>query len=187
MPEIETLRLRLRMPSPQDVEDVALLFADPEVMTFIGIEAGTTLSREETENALAKMNEFWARNGFGRWTVIEKESGKLIGLCGLRLYEGTPELFYLFEKPSWGKGYATEAASAVLRYGFEEKEFERIIAGIRAGNANSLKVANKIGMIYEKELNLYGVHCQCYVVTRSEFEPLGGAYVFHANDRHVDD
>jgi len=170
MPEIETSRLRLRLPTPDDLDDLAAVFADPVVMKFIGLEAGVTLSRAESATALEKMIAFWQQNGFGRWIVMEKERGIVIGLCGLRQFDDTPELFYLFEQASWGKGFAAEAASAVLRYAFKELQMERIIAGIRPGNTNSINVVNKIGMRPETESNPYGVDGLCYVATRAEFD-----------------
>src|SRR4051794_36194694 len=91
MAEIETARLRLRMFSPRDLDDLMLIFGDPDVMKYLGIEAGTTLTRDEVEVTLEKMIEFWANHGFGRWAVINKEDNKMIGLCGLRLLDGAPE------------------------------------------------------------------------------------------------
>jgi len=191
MPDIETKRLLLRMLSPNDVEDFAAIFADPEVMSFIGIEAGTTLSWTETVTTVEKMIEFWERNGFGRWSVIEKESGKLIGLCGLRLLEDIPELFYLFARSSWGKGYATEAALATLRFAFEQVGLDRIIAVIRPGNTDSIKVVKKIGMQFEKEVTHYGVEGVRYAIARQDFhppdendsEPVGG----EMSEQEIDD
>lgn len=177
MPEIETSRLRLRMLSLDDVDDFAAIFADPEAMKFIGIDAGTVLSRAETSDVLQRMIAFWKRNGFGRWAVINKTDQKLIGLCGLRLLDGEPELFYLFAKASWGKGFATEAAAAVIRYGFEELKFDRIIAVIRSGNAASLNVVRKIGMRTEEQGNRYGLDVVRFVATRSEFQPVDSSNV----------
>ena len=171
MPEIETNRLRLRMLSLHDVEDFAAIFSDAEVMNYMGIEAGTTLSRAETETTVEGMIEFWERNGFGRWAVIEKKSGKLIGLCGLRLLEGSPELFYLFARSSWGQGFATESALAALRYAFEQLGLERIIAVIRPANMNSIKVVEKIGMKFEDKVNAYGVDGVLYAARREDFRP----------------
>jgi ribosomal-protein-alanine N-acetyltransferase len=177
MPEIETARLRQRMLSMHDLDDLMKIVGDPDVMKHLGIEAGTTLSREEAETALRKMIDFWRQHGFGRWAVIDKENGKLIGLCGLRLLDGAPELFYLFSKPNWGRGLATEAAKASLRYGFEELGFERIVAATRHANKASINVMTKIGMKYEKEVNHYGVDAVCYVATRDEFQPDDSPYV----------
>jgi len=169
MPEIRTKRLRLRMPGPDDVDVLAAILGDAEVMSFLGIEAGTTLSRAETKTTVEKMIEFWERKGFGRWAVIEKESGNIIGLCGLRLLEDVPELFYLFARSSWGKGFATEAAHATLRYGFEQMGLPRIVAVIRPANVDSINVVKKIGMRFDKEVNHFGVEGVLYVATLEDF------------------
>jgi ribosomal-protein-alanine N-acetyltransferase len=177
MPEIETARLRLRMLAPDDLDDLMQIVGDTEVMKYLGAEAGATLSREHAETALTNMIAFWRQHGFGRWAVVEREKDKLIGLCGLRLLDGAPELVYGLSKANWGRGLATEAAKASLRYGFEELRFERIVAVTRHANKASITVMTKIGMRYEKEVNHYGVDAVCYVVTRDEFEPDDCTYI----------
>jgi RimJ/RimL family protein N-acetyltransferase len=177
MPEIETARLRLRMFKPDDLPDLMQIVGDPEVMRYLGPEAGATLSLKQAETAITSMITFWRQHGFGRWAMIDKESGKLIGLCGLRLLDGAPELVYGVSKANWGRGLATEAAKASLRYGFKEMRFERIVAVTRHANKASITVMRKIGMRYEKEVNHYGVDAVCYVVTKDEFEPDDSTYV----------
>lgn len=169
MPEIETERLRHRKLRMEDLSDLMSIVGDSEVMTHIGLEGGIALSRAEAEDALTKMIAFWAQRGFGRWAVLKKSSGNMIGLCGLRLMEDTPELFYAFAKESWGMGLATESARACLRYGFEELRFDRIVAASRHANAASIRVLEKIGMRYEKDINYQGVDAACYAVTRDAF------------------
>lgn len=180
MPEIETTRLRYRMLSPHDLDDLFVIFRDPDVMKYLGIEPGTIPSREETKSLLGRMIEFWTVHGFGRWAVVNKEDGKLIGICGFRLLDSRPELFYLFAKASWGKGLATEAARAVLRYGFEELGFEQIVAAIRPANIASLRVITKIGMRYEMEISHAGIHAVCYVATRGDYQPDDSPYFIRA-------
>jgi len=177
MAEIETARLHLRMFTPNDLDDLMLIFGDPDVMKYLGIEAGTTLTREEVEVTLERMIEFWANNGFGRWAIINKEDGRMIGLCGLRLLEGAPELVYAIAKAYWGRGLATEAAKASLRYAFEELQLERIVAITRHGNTASIRVMKKIGMSYENEVNHYGVDGVCYVANRDEFQIDDSPYI----------
>jgi ribosomal-protein-alanine N-acetyltransferase len=177
MPEIETSRLRFRLLSPADLESLQLILSDPEVMKYLGAEPGTTVSIEETKVILEKMIDFWSRHGFGRWGVVNKEDDKLIGLCGFRLLDSIPELFYLFAKANWGKGLATEAAKAVVRFGFEELGFERIMAATRHANIGSIKVLTKIGMRYEKEMTHSGVNALCYVSTRDEYQPEDSTYI----------
>ena len=179
MPEIETLRLRFRILRPADLESLQLILSDPEVMKHLGAEPGTTLSTEETKDILEKMIEFWSRHGFGRWAVLNKADDKLIGLCGYRLLDSIPELFYLFAKENWGRGLATEAAKAMVRYGFEELGFERIMAATRHANIGSIRVLTKIGMRYDKEISHSGVHALCYVCTRDEYQPGDSPYILY--------
>ena len=169
MPEIETERLRHRMLRMDDLSDLMSIVGDSEVMTHLGVEGGVPLSREEAEDALTKMIAFWDQRGFGRWAVLDKSSARMVGLCGLRLLEDTPELFYAFAKDYWGLGLATESARACLRYGFEELGFDRIVAASRHANATSIRVMEKIGMRYEKDINYQGVSAVCYAVTRDAF------------------
>lgn len=177
MPEIETERLRHRILRTEDLSDLMSIVGDPQVMTHIGLEGGVALSREEAEDALARMIGFWAQRGFGRWAVLKKSNGIMVGLCGLRLMEETPELFYAFAKGSWGMGLATESARACLRYGFEVLGFNRIVAASRHANAASIRVMEKIGMRYEKDINYQGVDAVCYAVTRDTFPVDNSMYV----------
>jgi len=179
VPEIETARLRLRMFTSGDLDRLLLVFGDPEVMKYLGIEAGTTLSREETKLVLQKMTEFWERHGFGRWAVINKEDNKLIGICGFRLLEDALELVYALAKPYWGQGYATEAARASLRFGFEELNYERIVAITRHANMGSRRVMSKLLMTYEQEVNHYGVDGVRYVATRDQVQPDDSTYILY--------
>jgi RimJ/RimL family protein N-acetyltransferase len=165
MVEIETARLRLRRFTASDLDDLILIFGDLEVMRHLGMGAGTNVSL-----ILKGMMEFWADHGYGRWAVINKEDGRLIGLCGLRLLDGTPELLYVIARAYWGCGLATEAARASLRYAFEELEFERVVALTKHANVASVNVMRKIGMSHQKETSRHGVDRVCYVAKRSEFQ-----------------
>ena len=169
MPEIETERLRHRMLRPADLSDLMSIVGDTKVMTYIGVEGGIALSSEEGEDALTKMIAFWDQRGFGRWAVLNKSTDRMVGLCGLRLMEDTPELFYAFAKDVWGLGLATESAKACLRYGFEELGFDRIVAASRHANSASIRVMEKIGMRYEKDITYQGVEAVCYAITRDIF------------------
>jgi len=169
MPELETARLRYRIPRPPDLDAMLVLVGDPDVMKYLGVNPGTILTREEAKSTLERMIEFWAEHGFGRWVVTSKADDKLIGLCGFRLLDDTPELFYAFARASWGKGLATEAARALLRYGFEDLGFERIVAAVRPANIASINVLTKVGMRYEKEISHYGINAVRYLITRDDF------------------
>ncbi len=89
------------------------------------------------------------------WPVVEKASGRVIGHCGLLEKnvdnQSEIELIYVLASDSWGKGYATEAASVLRDYAFDQLGLQRIIALIDPGNPASARVAEKIGMEYERE------------------------------------
>jgi len=176
MPRIETVRLHLRKFAPDDLDDFARLLADPSVMRYLGIEAGRPLSRAESESILNITIDAWAKYGYGRWAVVLRATGQLIGLCGFRAYGETPELMYLLAPAYWGQGYAYEAAHASLRYGFETLQSERIVAFTRPENAPSQRVLHKLGMRLEEEAEVFGVRARCYALTRAEFQPSDAFY-----------
>ena len=172
--EIETARLRLRRFLPSDLDALAALMADPDVMRFIGREAGRTLSPAEAEELLALLLAEWDRRGFGRFVVQDKGTGQFIGLCGWKTFEGAadkPELLYLLRKEHWGRGLAVEAAAACLRYGFGELGMTRVVALTRPDHRVSRRVLEQLGMSCEGEGVYYGVRAVCYAVTRAEFRP----------------
>jgi ribosomal-protein-alanine N-acetyltransferase len=166
--EIETERLRLRQFTVDDLDELARIFADPQVMKYLGTEC-QPMTREETETALLSMIRHWERNNFGRWAVISKDDDKLIGCAGLRSYEGTAELVYLLDEPFWGKGLGSEIARACLKYGFEQHDFPRIIAMTRRANSASRNVMEKNGMTYEKEDTPFGVFVVVYEISREQY------------------
>jgi len=90
------------------------------------------------------------------WPVVEKNSSEVIGHCGLldKEVDGKQEieLNYILSKNVWGKGYATEIASAIMKYAFDEKNLKRLIALIKPENRKSESIAKKIGMSFEKEV-----------------------------------
>jgi ribosomal-protein-alanine N-acetyltransferase len=179
MPEIETARLRLRMFTSDDLDDLARLFSDVEVMTYLGVEAGKTMARDETAEVLDSIINGWRKRSFGRWAVIHKEIDQFIGLCGLKMLEGEPELIYVLEKAYWGQGLATEAARATLRYAFEEAKLERIVAVTRRDNVASQRVMKSIGMKFEREGRYYDVEGLGYAISRAEFQPNNSFYILH--------
>ena len=91
----------------------------------------------------------------GLWATIHKESGNFIGRCGLLPWEidglNEVEVAYTIEKKYWGQGLGSEAAQAILQYGFEKLNIPRLVCLIDAENIASKKVALKIGMTFEKE------------------------------------
>lgn len=161
---LETERLVLRPPLPNDAEPLAPMYADPEVMRYLG--DGRTLTREETERSVQRMIDGWKADGFGLFTTVRKEDDLVIGRVGLILWnpetwqttrvseEGPKELEvgYTIGREYWGNGYATEAAVASRDYALGELAARRLIALIIHGNDASENVARKLGFEYERDI-----------------------------------
>jgi RimJ/RimL family protein N-acetyltransferase len=169
--ELETARLRLRPFDDADLDALCRITADTDVMQYIG--EGRPLTREETAANLSSIIGAFRRRGFGRWAMVEKASGALLGYCGLARPTGSPyvELVYMLDRPAWGRGLATEASAAVLRYGFEELRQERVYAFTMPGNARSRRVLERLGMEYLREDSYYGYACVSYALTRERWRP----------------
>jgi RimJ/RimL family protein N-acetyltransferase len=164
MTDLETERLVLRPPVPEDASPLAPMYADPEVMRYLG--DGRTLTPEETERSVRRMIEGWKADGFGLFTTVRKEDNAVIGRVGLILWdpetwqttrvtaEGPKELEvgYTIGRPYWGNGYATEAAAASRDFALDHLGARRLIALIIHGNDASENVARKLGFDYERDI-----------------------------------
>src|SRR5689334_10819072 len=100
-PILETERLRLSPVAAEDLDDFAELYADADVMRYIGV--GGALSRAQTSQRLDFMLDHWRKHGFGMWTARKKADGVFIGRCGLRYVENSTEieLGYTLKKAFW--------------------------------------------------------------------------------------
>jgi RimJ/RimL family protein N-acetyltransferase len=165
----ETDRIALRRFGPSDLDDLAPILADPDVMRFSG---DGPWSRDRTrrflEGCVADYSE--ERWGFGLWAVVHKEDDQLIGYCGLSRFDdvdGAPEveLGYRLSQEYWGRGLATEAARAVRDYAFRHLGMTRLISMIEPGNQRSIRVAKKAGMVFEKEIRKWDRRVLVYAVS----------------------
>ncbi len=159
---LETPRLKLREFRESDLEQYAVMCADPEVMRYLG--AGGTLTSDETWRAIAGMLGHWQLRGFGMWALESKETGELVGRAGFIYPAGWPgfELGWVLGKPYWGRGYATEAAREALRWGYEVLKRDRVISLIRKANKPSIKVAERLGSKLAGEVELLGAKALVY-------------------------
>jgi RimJ/RimL family protein N-acetyltransferase len=175
--EIETSRLRLRPFTPDDLEELSHITADAEVMRYIG--DGRALTREETEHHLQTIIDAFRRRGYGRWALTEKAGGALLGYCGLTTPRESPgvELVYLIARRAWGRGLATEASAACLRYGFEELGLERVYALTMPDNLRSQRVLERVGMKFLRDDCYYGYDCVCYIIERRDWRPDSSLYL----------
>jgi len=144
IPRLETPRLVLRAFRNEDLDSFAAMMADPQVVRYL---SGTPMSRADAWRAMATTSGHWLLRGFGMWAVERKEDGVLLGRVGLLQPEGWPglEVGWTLGRPYWGRGYATEAAAASMRYAFLTQPVERVISCIDPANRASQAVALRLG------------------------------------------
>lgn len=144
---LHTSRLVLRRFRADDLGSLEAFFGDPEVMRYVGSRR-EPWTAEEIRTALARVDAHWDEHGFGPLAVVERVVGAVVGECGLQLLEGGPnfELAYTLAREVWGRGYATEAAAAVLAWGFGTVGLDRVVAVVDPDNLASRRVVEKIGM-----------------------------------------
>jgi RimJ/RimL family protein N-acetyltransferase len=151
MPEIidvDTPRLRLRQWRDEDREPFAAMNADPTVMEFFA----SRQSRASSDASIDEWQEQFARQGWSNWAVEELSSGQFIGFVGLsvprRVLPFSPcvEVGWRLARAFWGKGFASEAARAALRVGFDRLHLAEIVSFTAVGNVRSRAVMERIGM-----------------------------------------
>ncbi len=150
MPSLETARLLLRPMRTSDADDMYAYAKREDVTTYLLWLPHPSLSY--TRDYLAYIEERYAIGEFYDWAVVEKESGRMIGTCGFTTIDApnnTGEIGYVLSPDYHGKGYGTEAAARVLRFGFEELSLHRIEAKFMQGNEASRHVMEKLGMRFE--------------------------------------
>jgi RimJ/RimL family protein N-acetyltransferase len=152
---LETDRLILRRLSTGDAEFILLLLNEPSWLRYIGDRGVRTLD-DARDYILKGPMESYRRLGFGMYRTELKEGGTPIGICGLVKRASLKDVdigFALFPQ-FWGKGYAYEAASAVLAFGRSVLGLRRIVAVTTHDNHDSIRVLEKLGLRFERMVRL---------------------------------
>ncbi len=153
----QTRRLVLRHFHDGDAPAMQRVLGDAEVMRFsMGV-----MSPPAVRAWLRRRQDDYQQRGYGLWAVVEKLSGQTIGYCGLTRFpdiNGRPEseVGYRLARAHWGRGLATESATAVRDYAFDTLSLPRLISLIDPQNTASIRVAEKLGMHYERDVMLDG-------------------------------
>lgn len=154
-PTLETERLLLRTWKTKDRVPFAVINSDPDVMEHFP----APMTAEESDQFVRRIDRHFAQHGFGLWAVEIKWARRLIGFCGLAVptfethFTPAVEIGWRLAKDSWGTGYATEAATAVLEFGFEEAGIDPILSWTLPVNERSTRVMERIGMKRAPELD----------------------------------
>jgi [ribosomal protein S5]-alanine N-acetyltransferase len=166
---LETERLVLRPVSDDDLAATHRLFDGPAVRRYLWDDGPVSL--EATESILEASARDFAERGIGLFGVRLRGAEELVGLCGLRWEEGIGdmEIMYCLLPELWGRGLATEAAQACLRFAFEEAGLERVMAGADEPNAASLRVIEKLGMRFVDRILPAAPEAPYFVLNRADF------------------
>ncbi len=170
---IPTDRLFFREYTADDLESLHAILSDPLTMRFWP----APFTYERTVAWLERSIESSRVNGFSRWALCLRSSGRQIGDCGFidAVVDGRREndIGYIIHAPYWRQGYAVEAARASLEHGFRAFGMDRIIANMAHDHIGSQRVAERIGMKKEKEFlneRNRGIPTCLYAISREDFE-----------------
>lgn len=168
VPVLETARLRLRGHRVDDFGPLAALWADPEVIRYMG---GKPSTPQEAWMRLMRYPGMWVLLRYGFWAIEEKASGRVIGDIGYMdarrpmepPLDGMPELGWALARDAQGRGYAREALSAVLAWGKAHFGAHRAVCTIEPDNAASIRLATDAGFVFLHEVSYRDAPVQVYV------------------------
>lgn len=149
LPDLTTDRLDLRRFAPGDLDELADVFAQSEVWRF---PYGRGFTRDETAAFLDRAIEDWDRFGFGCWVARTLADGRIVGYVGISVPTFLPailpavEVGWRFAPSAWGRGYATEGATAALDQAFATLRLERVCSLPQRENPRSARVCERLGM-----------------------------------------
>jgi len=163
---LETARLRLRLFTPDDVQVMFELNSDPEVIKYA--EATPTRNLKEARERLEQGPlADYEKYGYGRFAVELKETGKVIGFCGIKYIPEIelPEVGYRYLKAYWGRGIGTEAARVCVDFARDDLKISKLIALIIPENTASIRLSEKLGMTRGPLIRIYDVEAYQYEMT----------------------
>jgi len=166
---LETQRLILDPWQSAEWEELRPLATDVEVMRYI--TGGVPWSDQQIREFVARQAELYRTRGFCRWKLLEKPARCLIGFCGVGFWRDwmEPEIGWWLARPYWGRGLATEAATAALDDAFERVRLERIVSVAMVGNLASIRIMRKLGLEFECEFENDGARLIKYAIDRERY------------------
>lgn len=148
VPVFTTERLIARRWTDAEVESLLAVYGDEDAMRWVG--DGTAITREQCEKWMEVTRANYEKRGYGMFALDEKESGEVVGFCGLVHPGGQaePEVKYALHRSHWGRGLATEAVIGLIEYGLTKHSLTHIIATTAPANSASHRVLLKAGLVH---------------------------------------
>jgi len=171
IPTLETMRLVLRPWSPNDAEAWFDILQEDGILRYFPDPSPPP--RDKADRYIAHHLAHWDEHGYGHWAVVTPTDNRVVGWSGL---EYLPELrdtavAYLLSKSVWGYGFASEAAQAAIRFGFEAAGLETVIGLVHQDNIASISVLEKCGLRLVDRIRLWGMDMCRYRIRRAQSPP----------------
>jgi RimJ/RimL family protein N-acetyltransferase len=169
---LATARLLLRPFTEGDASAYGAIRLHEKVVDWLPRPPQGEAPEETSMRTIKHFQDCWQLHGFGPWAVCDRESGTLVGQCGLRYLEdfNGVEVLWTIAPSCWRRGYASEAAAEALRFGFEQASLNDIFAITLPANTPSRRVMEKIGMSYRKETVWKGFDTVYYDIDRATWQ-----------------
>jgi ribosomal-protein-alanine N-acetyltransferase len=166
LPSIQIPHLLLRPLQPADAEVLHRIYQSEGVLRYFPNPVPPPL--ESVRRFVAGQQAHWEKYGYGNWGLIPEGQGEIVGWAGLQYLPelDETEVGFLLDRPFWGKGYATAAGRASLRFGFERFELDHIIALVHSDNLASRRVIEKCGLRYIQTISLWGMELMRHTVEK---------------------
>jgi RimJ/RimL family protein N-acetyltransferase len=183
---IDTERLTLRPFISDDVRCAFDWFGDPSVMRFI--PSGPDRSMEQTAARIANYQRHQSEYGFSKWIIIDRGSDRPIGDAGLLWLPeyGWIDFGYRLAQSFWGRGLATEAASAWVQKAFGELKLSRLVAIVHPDNDASMRVLQKLAFLEERRGVIMGMTSIVCYLTLDRAKKQSGTYSLQKRQRERD-
>lgn len=169
---LETERLILRKLTPDDAAALYRVYHEPGVLRYF--THGPPESIDAERAGIERHLLHYERHGFGLWATVLRDTGELIGRCGLlsQQVDGAEEteVAYLLSPRFWGRGLASEAARAIRDFAFRSLDRSQLVSMIHPENLDSKRVATAIGMTFSRVSRLYGIEVEVFSIAKSPHE-----------------
>jgi len=168
IPTLATRRLLLRAFTEGDADPLYVILCGRDVLRYF--PEGPPPTRETAVRMITRILQHWEERGYGLWAVESRETGELMGRCGLNFIAETGETEgdVILGVPFWGRGYATEAIEGSLRYAAGNLDLGGIVGIVHPENAASRRLLDKVGMKLTGPARYFGMDCLRYVLERPE-------------------
>lgn len=166
--QIETTRLFLRPLVDEDVQALARIVGDADLMRYVA--GGADPSREVTLERIARARGDWIALGFGAWAIIQKSSGALIGFGGLSRSPTLRKtnLICVLAREAWHQGFALESCMAAIRYAFMVAGLPQLLLFADPDNRDSIRLIDKLGARFVETVDIRGLGRLVYAIERPE-------------------